>query len=140
MTAMHGGASRILKDAALWGLLWLSFWGAVMLGIGALDPDSIDPGEPFAFLRVFGSMGVLTGLAFAGLVSVTSAPGSFSRAAGLGTLATALVQIMYLGHGDLGLLANLLQAFMFSLIGGIVTMLWFATARHLDARPSPSHS
>jgi len=125
---------RALGIGAGWGSLWLAFWLGVAIVIGILSPESIDPGEPTGLIAIFGVMGLLTGLAFAGLAFVWAPAGtatelSLSRAAGLGVLATAIVQVGYLGHGDQGLAANLLLAFLFSLVGAIVTVAWWLTAR-----------
>jgi hypothetical protein len=75
-------------------------------------------------------MGLFSGLAFAGLL-MRFAPDSrsFLRATMLGVAATGLVQVPYLGHGDQGLPANLLMAFAIALVGGLVTMAWYATTR-----------
>ena len=140
---MHDGGSvnplkstlrRALGIGAGWGSLWLAFWLGVAIVIAMLSPDSIDPGEPTGLIVILGLMGLLSGLAFAGLAFVWAPAGiatelSLPRAAGLGVLATAIVQVGYLGHGDQGLAANLLMAFLFSLVGGIVTLAWCLTAR-----------
>jgi hypothetical protein len=48
---------------------------------------------------------------------------------GLGIVATAIVQLVYLGHGDQGLAANLSTAALFSIVGGIVTIAWLGIDR-----------
>jgi hypothetical protein len=56
---------------------------------------------------------------------VASRMGSLLGAIGLavawGILATAIVQVPYLGHGDAGLVANLSMALLFSGLGGVVS-------------------
>ena len=124
---------RILGVACAWGILWLAFWTILGMIIGAVDPDSIDPGEPAGMLAVLGPMGFLSGVAFGSLLAIgargTAVKPSLTRAGGLGILGTAIVQLAYLGHGDQGLLANLQMALLFSVIGGLVTVVWFVVTR-----------
>src|SRR6476660_6718391 len=108
------------------------------------SPESIDPGEPTGLIAIFGVMGLLTGLAFAGLAFVWAPAGtatelSLSRAAGLGVLATAIVQVGYFGPGDQGLAAKLLVAFLVSVVGGIVPAAWGLAAR-VGSQFGPFHS
>lgn len=146
MNPLKSKLRRALGIGAGWGSLWLAFWLGVAIVIGMLSPESIDPGEPTGLIAIFGVMGLLSGLVFAGLAFVgapaaTATELSPSRAAGLGVLATAIVQVGYLGHGDQGLAANLLMAFLFSLVGGIVTVAWCLAARlWLQFGPVHSHS
>ena len=134
MTITHGTLRRVLSIGAVWGILWLAFWLVVGAVIGIVDPDSIDPGEPAGMLAIFAPMGFLSGIAFAGLLlAVARAGTSLFRAAALGTIGTALVQLAYLGHGDQGLLDNLRMALLFSVIGGLVTMAWHGTTRFVVA-------
>ena len=92
------------------------------------------------------SMGLLSGVAFGVLLfidsrsrpSVDLSPG---RVAGWGILASFIVQLAYLGHGDLGLAANLKTALLFSASGGLVTLVWLVMARSwLHRRSSLSSS
>jgi hypothetical protein len=82
---MHDGGSasplksrlrRALGIGAGWGSLWLAFWLGAAIVIGMLSPDSIDPGEPTGLIVIFGLMGLLSGLAFAGLAFVWRRPAS----------------------------------------------------------------
>jgi len=133
---------RVLGTGATWGSLWLAFWVLVGTAIGIANPESIDPGEPLGMVVIFGAMGLMSGLILGGLRSTFSgsAP-SMLRTAGLGILATALVQVAFLGHGDQGLLANLQMAGAFSLIGGLVTIVWQVLGRvGSQRRPSLGHS
>jgi hypothetical protein len=55
-----------------------------------------------------------------------------TRAARWGFLGTAIAQLVYLNHGDLGLVSNIKMALMFSAFGGAVAMVWLVTARRLS--------
>ena len=112
-----------------WAVVWLATWSLVGLAIGFFDPDSIDPGDQWLLFVIFGPMGLLTGAAFAFLLRRTERrrQGVHARAiavAAWGTLATALVQTLYLGHGDQGLVANIQMAIAFSGLGGLGTLVW----------------
>lgn len=141
MTA-GGKLVRILATGASWAAVWLAFWAVVMATIGVVSPDSIDPGEPVGLLTILGSMGLLAGIALGALLviaarTLTNVLDRAWRVVGLGALATAIVQIGYLGHGDLGLWANLKMAGLFSIVGGIVTGPWLAAARAWSRRRRP---
>jgi lysylphosphatidylglycerol synthetase-like protein (DUF2156 family) len=104
------------------------------VAIAFLSPGSIDPGEGRMFLFVLGPMGLFSGVVFAALLlwkerSRAAATRSFVRAILCGVIATALVQLAYLGHGDQGFTANLGMAALFSAIGGVVAAGWLALAR-----------
>lgn len=123
---------RIAALASTWGAMWLLLWVIVLGTIAWFDPDSVDEGDDIGmFVLIFGPMGLFTGLVFAFLlVKFSRAPRpSLMHAAGLGVLATALVQILYLGHGDMGLIANLRLALVFSAVGGVVTIVLWPVAR-----------
>ncbi len=115
--------------------------------IGIVDPDSIDPGEgPVVVAAIIGPMGLFSGVAFAILLSITGNGRadfdvSLTRAAGCGVLGSAVVQLAYLGHGDLGLAANIKMALLFCVVGGVVAMVWLGMARrwsHWRSSPQPS--
>jgi hypothetical protein len=134
MNLLSPGIRRALSIGAVWGSIWLAFWFIVATIIGIVNPDSIDPGEPWGMFAIFGPMGFFSGLAFAvlrfaSLQSSKAADLPLLRTAGLGVIGTAIVQLPYLGHGDQGLLLNLFLAFQFSLVGGIVTLVWHQTTR-----------
>jgi hypothetical protein len=127
---------RVLGIGVSWALVWLVCWTLVAAVSGAVDPDSIDPGEGWMFFLVFGPMGVLTGIVFGALLSWRRQPGAPGAAGpalivvvGNGLLATALVQVLYLGHGDQGLFANVMMALLFTAIGGAVTAAWLPAER-----------
>jgi hypothetical protein len=121
---------RVGGVGVVWATLWLVFWVVIAAVIAIVDPDSMDPGEPLGMLAIFAPMGLFSGLAFAGLLfRFAPARPSLLQASALGVLGTGVVQLAYLGHGDQGLLANLLMAFLFALVGGLVTMAWYATTR-----------
>jgi hypothetical protein len=146
MNLPSSGIRRALSIGAVWGTLWLAFWLVCATIIGILDPDSIDPGETSGMLAIFGPMGFFSGVAFAclrfaSLQSSKAADLPLLRTAGLGVIGTAIVQLPYLGHGDQGLLPNLFMAFLFSLIGGIATLVWHQTTRLWSRfRPVPGPS
>jgi hypothetical protein len=130
MTNLSSKLRRGLGVGVVWGVLWLSFWAAAGLAVAIVDPASMDPGDPQGMLAIFGPMGLLSGLAFASLLQAWApADPSLLRVTGLGVLGTGLVQLAYLGHGDQGLTANLLMASAIALVGGLVTMGWYATTR-----------
>ncbi|RPJ58729.1 MAG: hypothetical protein EHM23_16610 [Acidobacteria bacterium] len=118
-----------------WSILWLAFWVAVGTIIAILDPDSIDPGEGPMFIVIFGPMGFFSGVAFGFIASIGGHGScitgrSMIRVAGCGILGSAIVQLAYLGHGDLGLASNLKMALLFAVVGGAVTVVWLLIARH----------
>ena len=129
-----GTSRRVFGIGVAWAVLWLAFWGIVAGVIAVLDPDSIDPGEPLMLVAIFGPMGLLTGIAFAILLTlrangrkVIDLP--LIHVACWGILSTAVVQLAYLGHGDAGLAANIQMALLFAAFGGVVTAVWLVMAR-----------
>ena len=77
-------------------------------------------------IAIIGPMGLFSGVAFALLLRArrgAMADVSLMRCADLGFLATAIVQVAYLGHGDAGLAANIKMAVLFSVIGGVIAMI-----------------
>jgi len=136
---------RVFGIGVSWSILWLVFWVAVGTTIAILDPDSIDPGEGPMFIFIFGPMGFFSGIAFGIIRSIGGqgsciAEGSLIRVAGCGILGSAIVQLPYLGHGDLGLTANLKMALLFTVVGGGVTVVWLLIARHWFRRTARSFS
>jgi hypothetical protein len=141
-----GGLRRVAGIGLVWAILWVAAVSLIGVIIAIVDPDSIDPGEgPMITAAIFGPMGFFSGVAFALLTSIGRhrAPDrglSPARAAGWGMLGSAIVQVAYLGHGDLGLVANIKMALVLCVLGGIVAMVWLAVARRWpDERPSPQH-
>ena len=113
---------------------------AVGTTIAILDPDSIDPGEGTMFIVIFGPMGFFSGVAFGIIASIDGhwtgiAGRSLIRVAGWGILGSAIVQLAYLGHGDVGLAANLKMALLFTALGGAVTVVWLLIARNWFLQP-----
>jgi hypothetical protein len=133
---------RVLGIGLAWAILWTTLWAIVVVIIGIVDPDSIDPGEgPMVAVAILGPMGLLSGVAFGALSSIvahgrTSADLSLMRAAALGILGSAIVQLAYLGHGDQGLAANIKMALLFSVIGGGITVVWLVISRSWSRRRS----
>jgi hypothetical protein len=134
MNNVGGTLKRGLGIGLSWAILWLALWSIIAAIIDAVQPDNFDPGEGTMFVVIFGSMGLLSGLAFGALLLAasrrqTTIDLSMIRTTGIGILGCALAQIPYLGHGDLGLAANIQMALLFSAVGGIVTMGWVVLAR-----------
>jgi hypothetical protein len=133
-------SGRVVGIGLTWATLWAEWWAIVFLMITLVDPDTIDPGEgPLAVAPVLGSMGLLSGIAFGILLSIAGRGGksidlSVTREAGLGVLGSAVAQLAYLDHGDMGLVHNLKQALLFAAFGGIVTMAWLVIARRWSRR------
>ena len=136
---------RILGIGVTWGVLWLALWICVLGVIAAINPESVDPGEPQAMIVIFGSMGVLSGVAFAMLlwfVERGKAIGDVraARAVLWGFVGSAFVQSAFLDHGDAGLAANIGMGLFLSLVGAVVTALWLLIARRVvsSAASSPA--
>jgi hypothetical protein len=129
---------RVLGTGLVWSVVWIAAAIILILIIGVVDPDSIDPGEgPLVAAAIFGPMGFMSGVAFAILSTIgdrgrTKSELSVTRAARWGFLGTAIAQLVYLNHGDLGLVSNIKMALMFSAFGGAVAMVWLVTARRLS--------
>lgn len=125
---------RVLGVGVAWAILWTALWAAAGAIIGVVDPDSIDPGEEWMFLVVFGPMGLLTGAVLGAFLATRErgralAELAVPRVVGWGILATAVVQVLYLGHGDQGLAANAGMALLFCAVGGLVTTVGLAALR-----------
>jgi hypothetical protein len=142
-----GAVRRVLGIGLAWATLWLALWTIVVVMIGVLDPDSIDPGEgPMVMLSILGPMGLFSGVAFGILLSIadrgrSAVDRSMIRVAAYGILASAIVQLPYLGHGDSGLAANIQMAMLFCAFGGLVTLAWLVMARWSShQRSSPQSS
>jgi len=132
----------ILRTSLAWASLRLVLWALVAGIIRVIDPDSFDPGEgPLLMAAILGPMGLFTGVAFGILLAIGShgiptLEPSMIRVAGCGILGTASVQLPYLGHGDVGVAANIKMALLFCVAGGMVTMAWLAMARWSSHRRS----
>lgn len=126
---------RILWIGVSWTALWAVFWTLLFLALAVLRPGDFDPGEgPAVLAAVLGPMGMFIGLVFGGLLTIRGRAradfgGSLARVVGLGILATALVQLAYLNHGDDALVSRLGVAAFFSAFGGFVTLIWLLLAR-----------
>lgn len=137
---------RVLGIGLAWAILWGAFWTIVMVIIGIVDPDSIDPGDSSAAAAALGSMGLFSGVLFGMLLSIGSRgradiEPSLARVIAWGVLGSAIVQLAYLGHGDQGLAANIKMALLFSALGGVVTGAWLLMTRTWSRwRTSPPSS
>jgi hypothetical protein len=60
------GAFRV---SLAWQPLWWTVWGTFAVVIQILQPDSLDPGEILALIRVMGLIGVVSGAVFAALLA-----------------------------------------------------------------------
>lgn len=131
---------RRLRGALGIGLTWSVLWGAIglvlSLIIGFARPNDIDPGEgPGKAAAVFGLLGFLAGLGFAGLLSLaerrrTIHELSLGRVALWGLLGAAALPLLMGADSSMGLITGPLGAI-------------FATASVATARRSrdtiPSH-
>ena len=63
MSDVNTKLRRVVDIAAGWAIVWLLFWTVVGLTSAAVDPDSIDPGEPVMLVVILGPMGLTTGTA-----------------------------------------------------------------------------
>jgi hypothetical protein len=129
-----GALQRSLGIGIVFACLWLMSGLLLSAVIGVFDPESIDPGDLQGMTLIFGSMGLLSGVLFGVLTSLASrdrAPAvlSLARSGAWGVLATAVVQLLYLGHGDAGLAANILMALVLSVFGGVMAGTWLLIAR-----------
>ena len=129
-TGVFRALGRVLGIVGSWACLWLAIW--LVAAIPAIvDPDGIDPGELWAMVRECGSMGLLFGIAIGIALSVGSnrqwraGEVPLPRVVACGFLGCALVQIPYLGQGELGLEANV----ALSVWGALVTLVWGCAAR-----------
>jgi hypothetical protein len=125
---------RMFGVALTWAALWLVAWSGIFGVIAVVDPDSIDPGDVEGMAAILGSMGLLAGIAFALLATraerdTEPAGWPLVRTVAWGLAGTALVQILYLNHGDAGLAANLVMALLLCGLGGVVTLAWLLLAR-----------
>jgi hypothetical protein len=130
---------RVLGIGLAWAALWLLLGLLMSVVIGIFDPDSIDDGDAQGMVMIFSLMGFLSGVLFAmatWLARLPSAPSALpvSHTAVWGVLATAIVQVAFIGHGDAGLAANVKMALLFCVFGGLIAISWLAIARALRAR------
>jgi hypothetical protein len=125
---------QVLGLGLAWAVLWLILGFLFTAVIGVADPDSIDPGDTEGMIKVFSLMGFLSGVAFAlatalAVPAITLTDLSVFQTAAWGVLSTAIVQIGFLGHGDSGLFANIMEALLFCVFGALIAMSWLAIAR-----------
>lgn len=91
-----------------WGVLWAAIGVVLALTIGVVDPEDIDPGEgPARVAAIFGLVGFLSGLGFAGLLSLaerrrTIAQLSLGRVALWGVLGGAAIPLLMGTDGSMG--------------------------------------
>ena len=133
---------RVLGIGLAWTALWLLLGFIVTAVIGVFDPDSIDPGDTEGMIKVFSLMGFLSGVSFALVTALASRETppvalSVARAAQWGFLATAIVQIGFLGHGDSTLAANILEGLLFAGFGSLIAVSWLAIARRWIVAVAP---
>ncbi|MGC8759167.1 MAG: hypothetical protein ACP5UT_06715 [Bryobacteraceae bacterium] len=78
----------------LWAGFWLSFFAMLVIG----DPESVDPGEPAAFARLFALLGLASGLLWSlgvmFLPKTGSAGAGLVRCACLGAAAAAAMPVL----------------------------------------------
>ena len=134
---------RVLRFGLTWLTLWAAFWTIVVTMIAIVYPDSLDPGGgALVMASTLGPLGLLSGMTFGILRSLWSR-GTQGRPlvhiAASGILAAFLVQVPYLGYGNIGLTANTNVGLVFCAVGGVLTIVWLAmTRRSSQRRPSLS--
>jgi hypothetical protein len=116
-----------------WAILWAAFAIVLVLIIGVLDPDSVDPGEgPLVAGAVFGGIGFLSGIGFAGLLSCLAS-------------GKAISEISYMGAALCGILASAVfpllsgredQVFLMCPLGGAIAAAFVAILRRATLRDS----
>lgn len=120
---------RKLRGVLSIGLTWAASWVVVGTALGlivrVIDPDSIDPGEGIAMIRVFATIGFISGVGFAGLLSVAESRKtilnlSLGRVALWGILGGAVVPLV-VGLAD--------QLFIFCPLGALSATASVAIAR-----------
>lgn len=133
MTNPQSTLRDALTNGLIWAGLWMGLWLMIAIIIGILDPDNIDPGEGLMMIVVLGPMGLLSGLLFGSFLPIGRDQGtklpSLARVMGCGMISSAIVQVVYIGHGDAGLIANTKMALLFCAIGCIVTLAWFRVSK-----------
>lgn len=127
---------QVLGIGLAWAALWLVLALLIALVIGFFDPDSLDSGDAQGVMMIFSLMGFLSGVIFVIVTSLARggtepAALSVSQTAAWGTLATAVVQVGFLGHGDSGLAANVKMALLFCVFGGVMAVSWLGIARRV---------
>jgi len=133
---------RVLQIGVAWAVTWSIAAILLMVVVGFVDPDSIDPGEgPLRAVMIFGPMGAISGIAFALLWSRAGRSDSIVhailRAAAVGFASSFIGQLAFLGHGDQGLVANIQLALVFSAFGSLVAIGWFLASRMWSHRQRP---
>ena len=90
----------ILGVALTWGTLWGAVFAGIAFVVGAIDPDSIDPGEtPLRIAGIGAVFGAVSGIIFGVLLSVferrrTLRELSLVRVALWGAVATAVYPLL----------------------------------------------
>jgi hypothetical protein len=131
---------RVLRFGLTWVMLWAAFWTIVVTTIAIVHPNSLEPGGgPLVMAFTLGPLGLLSGMAFGILRSLWSRGTQgwpLVHIAASGILAAAVVQMPYLGHGNIGLAANTNAALVLCAVGGILTIVWLAMMRRPPHRRS----
>ena len=105
-----------LGIGVMWGVLWAAIGLALGFIVGIVRPDQIGPGEgPGRIAAVLGFVGFLSGLGFAGLVSLaerrrTIHELSLGRAALWGLLGSAAIPLLTGADPSVGLITGSLGA------------------------------
>lgn len=120
-----------------WGVLWVVFGLVLLLIIGVVRPEEIDQGEgPAKVLPIFGLVGFLSGLGFAGVLSLaerrkTLHQLSLGRAALWGLLGGVAIPLLMGVHVSMGWLTGPM--------GAIFAAASIATARRGALPGEPPH-
>ncbi len=125
----------ILGIGVTWGTVWVVIGTALGLIVRVVDPDSIDPGEGLAMVRVFATIGFISGVGFAGLLSLAEARKTIldlplGRVALWGLLGGAVVPLL-VGLPD--------QLFIFCPLGALSATASVAIARR-GQLPAPEQA
>jgi hypothetical protein len=100
MDALFRWCRGALGTGATWGAAWAATFASLVLVIGILDPDSIDPGEgPLKGIAIGALFGFVSGAVFSALVALAEGGKavrdlSAGRAALWGMLATAAYPLL----------------------------------------------
>jgi len=124
---------RIVSIALTWSLFWLMFASLSVTVLALIDPDSIDEGEVLGAVFILGPMGILTGLAFAFLLSVASKRTksidlSLFSGAGVGSRGFCARPDRLPGSRRCRPRRDIGVALVFSGFGGVISIFWYYLA------------
>jgi uncharacterized membrane protein len=112
MTSLIRRLRGAVSIGVAWGLLWVAIGLILIALIGVFRPQEIDPGEgPGKVLPILGLVGFLSGLGFAGLLSLAERRTrlhelSLTRVALWGLLGSAAIPLVMGTDGSMGWLTG----------------------------------